>query len=202
MNPGDSMTRAPVLLLGLTLPILAGCSGNRFEQHWARADHGQAVRAFEADAGLQKNGDALFRAALVHAAADCEGCDPERARELLRRLIALQPDSDRAREAERLLLVLERLEALEDSLRSRDDGLRELQSSLEQVEERARVVELLLEHHTTRSELLLELNKRLEKDLVDAHAQLEALQEELRRLKEIDLKRTESGGPATAPDDG
>lgn len=201
MNSMDSMTRAPMFLLALTLPVLAGCAGNRFDQHWARADHGQAIHAFEADAGLQKNGDALFRAALVHAAADCDACDPARARELLRRLVALQPDSDRAREAERLLLVLDRLEALEDSLRDRDHDLHELRSTLDQVEERARVAELLLEHHTTRSELLLELNKRLEKDLADAHAQLEALQEELRRLKEIDLKRTESGAPPANPDD-
>lgn len=188
-------TSLPLVVVVLLAPsILSGCATSRFDQLWESGRYDEAIQEFEADRSLQTEENALFRAALAHAVPGTPTHHPERAEELLRRLIALHPGSARATDANRLLTLLAHIERLDQTVKDRDEAVRDLTSRVQELEERARIAELLLEHQTTRSELLHELKSRLERDLREAQDQLHALQEELRQLKEVDLKRSGSGG--------
>lgn len=199
MKAVDSMVRMTQrpLTLALALLLPAGCASSRFDQYWESGQYVEAIRDFEDDPSLQTKDRAIFRAAVAHTRPDSPVFDPGRAEELLRRLLARHPGSDHAEEASRLLALVIHVGQLNEAAGRRERELEELTAEMKALEERVSLAELLLEHQTTRADLLQELKERLERDLREAQNQLRNLQEELRQLKEVDLKRT--GGRTVHP---
>jgi tetratricopeptide (TPR) repeat protein len=88
----------------------------RMEGRYARA-----AAAFEAESGLRSSEPALFNAAVAYSEPRNAERDPRRARELLARLLRLNPDTRYAEPSNRLAALLD----LEIGLRQRIRGLEE-----------------------------------------------------------------------------
>lgn len=113
------------VLLGLAAVL--GCagglvgSGGAFERHFEAGRYRAAVDTFEADSSLQRRETPLFRAGLVYAAPGDSVHDPERARDLLSRLLELHPGTEYRHEARALLALLEQVrEAADRAVRLQD----------------------------------------------------------------------------------
>lgn len=158
-----------------------------------------AAALFESDSSLHTHAHALYRAALLYGTPGLPTYDPVRARDLLERMLALDPESA-SWESSSMLSLLRELDRVEkvadarrtelatraDQLASEADGLRR---RIVWLEER---IQTQVEQH----ELLRRVVNRLEADLRDREARLQALQSELDRLKAIDLQTPPRPPPA------
>jgi len=166
----------------------AGCS-SVFDRSFNAGRYDEAVRAFAADSALHSQPGALYRAALAYATPGHPAHDPARARDLLGSLLQRFPGNRHHREAVAMYNLLESTDRLER------DGAR-IESELDSL--RQRVVELerrLTEQEATRiavastNVVLRDSLDRAQRMLRVREAQMRALQDELRGLKQIDLGR-------------
>lgn len=109
--------RATTAGLVSLLLAAAGCASlgilprtTEFDRHFEAGRFRAAVETFEADSALQRREDPLFRVALLYADPHEPFHDPERAGDLLRRLLELHPDTEHGPEARSLVALLDRLE--------------------------------------------------------------------------------------------
>ncbi len=186
--------------LALTLATAcAACATRPFDVHFEAGRYDEAVRTFQTDTALHRDERALLRAAIAHAVPTSGAYRPDRARELLRRLLTLYPDGKHGRDARTLLALLDELDlaAIEaQRLRQRVDSLRLRVSELE-AERHA--LQTLLERERNQADLLRILAERLESNLRRTEYELRMLNDDLQRLKEVDLERLRSRGTTPPP---
>jgi len=163
----------PVSRCVLVLILLAtgGCATSNFDRDFASGRFDQAVRRFEADSTLWNEERPLFRAAAMHATPGATVYDPARAQAYLQRFLNLFPRSSRAEEARRLHALVSEI------LRLRDEAVH-ANSVADSI--RTQLDSLRSTNATQAQQYEAELRRR--------DAQIQALQDELERLKAIDLK--------------
>jgi hypothetical protein len=190
------------LCLVLLVPLAAGgCANRAFDQHMAAGRGAEAATAFREDSSLHGNERRLFRAALVHAAPDRGAYEPQRARDLLVRLLDEHPHSVHRESAIGMIALIDEVGKV------RSAGIaREQQREAERARLHADIVRLESELGSARSRLAAQDEDnfmlrgtvdRLQAILRDREAQLAVLRTELDRLKAIDLRSTSRPGPST-----
>lgn len=119
-----------LVAVALVSLMLSGCATSRFQAHVEHGRWTEAADTFAADTSLHANPDALFAAGLLFGTPGRPTYDPERARGLLRRLVADHPRSAQAREAAVLIPLLDQVLALREELRQlKEIDLRPLKAS-------------------------------------------------------------------------
>lgn len=186
---GGGLAVAAVLIL---CAAAAGCAGsflsggNTFERSFESGRYGDAMEAFERDSALQRQEEPLFRVGLLRATPDRPYYDPERARELLGRLLDLHPTTRFRAYAEGLLSLIDRVEAVSTRVAT-------LETRLAETRDRADSLRVERREAVARAD-------SLEAELADAEeleAELAAARERAARLeKQLDqLKRVHLGQP-------
>jgi hypothetical protein len=175
----------------------AACATSQFDRHFEAGQYTEASRLFAEDSALQRREQALFRTALVYALPASPVYQPTLARDLFERLLTLYPKTSYRSDVAFLTGLLDEVERLETTAADRSVELERLTRRLDEVEERARWLETLLERQELQSSIFRELAERLELELRETRAQLGTLQDELERLKEIDLKARPRPGGST-----
>jgi hypothetical protein len=153
---------------------LGGCAHNAFQRALDRGRLDEAARLFAADSTLQRRENPLFRMAVARATPGSTIYDPAEASAELRVFLDRFPRSSHRSEALRVAALLRQLERLSDQvarLTQRADSLAAHADSAT-----ARVVQL----RRGSQELQFELRR--------SQANLQEVQEELARLKAIDLR--------------
>jgi hypothetical protein len=172
--------------------VVAACATTQFDRALNAHRWSDAASAFDADTALQHDETALFRAAMLYTFPTRATYDPERARELFRKFLALYPDSPNRQQAIDQLALLEAMQRVEtvSDQRVRDLQNKIAQIALDTVHLHARLdsIAVRLQAEQDQSALLRKVTTRLESDLQDRETQLRALNDELNHLKEIDLK--------------
>jgi hypothetical protein len=154
------------------------------ERRWA-----EAARLFSADSTLLNDEQALYSAAVLFGSPAKPTYDPERARVLLRRLLAAFPGSKYAPDAtDRLALIDEAVNA-----RSGVARVRELEARIAELTAQQGRLRAQLDSAQAQSEASKRSAARLEADVRERDEQLRALRLELKQLKEIDLKPRPAG---------
>lgn len=173
-----------------TLMPLA-CASTQFDRYFEARQWSDAAREFAADSTLRSDDRALFRAAQLFGSPDSDAFDPERARQLLDDLIRLHPGSKQVGPALTMIALLDEVQRVRNDVILRE---RELQAEIhvlahdvEQLQERIRWLESRFVAQEEQNQTLRRIADRLEFDLRDRENQLRALQDELDRLKDIDL---------------
>lgn len=172
----------------------AACASTPFDRHFEAGRYAEASVAFSADSALQRSERPLFRAALAHALPASPVYQPARARELLDRLLALYPKSSHRHDATHLAALLEEIDRLETSASESGAEIERLNRRVAELEERARWLDAMLSRQEVQANASRELTERLDAELRETRAQLRTLQDELTRLKEIDLKERRRSG--------
>lgn len=165
-------TRAAAVLLALTAVV--ACASNGFHRAAAAGRTDEMIRVFEADPSLWKDDDALLQIGLVYALPGSPHYDPAAAREYFKRLTSLHPTSEQSAQARRLDLLLAEIQRLADAAEQRQDSLEHLAAHVDSLDGR------LGEQRQIVAQLQAEVRRR--------DAQIKALQDELDRLKAIDLR--------------
>ncbi len=171
----------------VALLALAGSAGacvhrvRPFQRAFDSGNVAEATRIFDRDTSLWRDEQALFRTAAARAMPGSPVYEPARAHAELQSFLALFPQSEHRGEALRLEALLTQIERLShenralalraDSLAARGDSLDARGDSTG-----ARLAE---QRRTT---------LQLQADLRRTDAELKAVQEELARLKAIDLR--------------
>lgn len=191
------MKRVPVALaLGSAL-ALSSCATSQFDRHFEAGQYLEASRIFAEDSALHRHEQALFRAGLVYALPASPVYEPTLAQELFERLLTLYPKTGYRTRIAFLNGLLTEVQRLERSAAERELEIRRITRRITEVEERARWLESLLERQELQTSTFRDLTERLETELRQARNQLHTLQEELDRLKEIDLKERRRPGQGT-----
>ncbi len=174
--------RAVVVALVL---LVSACSRAPFERYIAEQRWDDAARAFAADSALMNNEAALYEAGLLYGSPTRSTYDPERARTLLRRLVARFPDSPHRADATDRVALLEELIAARAGVAARQ---RELEAKIAELTSAIQRMRTASDSVQLQSDALRRNAAKLESDLREREEQLRALRLELRQLKEIDLK--------------
>lgn len=114
------MIRARLLAIGICLGVVSAtaCATSALEQR-VRIPGAEVVGATLArDTALSWNPDALFQAALLHAAPSRPTYDPDRAAELLSAFVERFPTDPRRREASDRLALVNEVRLLRAELRA------------------------------------------------------------------------------------
>lgn len=172
----------------------AACASTPFDRHFEAGRYAEASVAFSEDSALQSREHPLFRAALTHALPSSPVYQPARARELLERLLALYPRSSHLKDAAYLTALLDEVGRLEKSASESGTAVERLSMRVAELEERGRWLDAMLARQEVQANAYRELTERLDAELRETRAQLRALQDELNRLKEIDLKERRRSG--------
>ncbi len=174
-----------VFLLGLVGTALgAACAhatGGPFDHAFDAGDYIEAARIFDSDSALWRNEAALFRTATARATPGGPVYDPARARAELQAFLEHFPRSEHRGEALRLDALLSQLQRLSEqnhALVLRADSLALRTDSL--------VVRV--DSAGARAAEQRRATTQLQADLRRTEAELKAVQEELARLKAIDLR--------------
>lgn len=194
------MTR--LLLPGILSCALAvgACATSQFDRHFEEGRYEELGRLFESDSALQRDEQSLFRAGVAHALPSSPIYQPEVASELFDRLLTLHPKTSYRTRVEVLRGLLNEVVRLESAAGAREAEIEQLTRQGEEARERIAWLESLLERQEAQANIFRGLAERLEAQLRDTKSQLESLQEELQRLKEIDLKERRRSGQGTTPD--
>ncbi|HEY4304575.1 MAG TPA: hypothetical protein VGM82_08920 [Gemmatimonadaceae bacterium] len=157
------------------------------EERWP-----EAKAAFESDTTLMNQDWALLVAARLYSSPTRGAYDPARARALLQRLLARNPQSKYRDEATDRLALIDGVVHERDSLaierRALDDRITQLTSD-------ARRLRVSLDSAIARNDTLQRSVSKMELDLRDREDQLRALRVELARLKQIDLNPRPAARP-------
>lgn len=168
-------TRTAVLLsLMCGVPACATTRITPFQRAVRDGDEAEIVRMFDRDSALHRNEDALFHVAVARTTPGSRAYDLGRARAELDTLLALYPQSRHRPDALRLdslIATIDRLSA--DTLR--------LSRSAAQLSDKADSLQARVAdaHRST---------AQLQADLKKTEQQLHDVQEELERLKTVDLR--------------
>jgi hypothetical protein len=176
--------RARVVGLACGVAALAACVRPPFQRYIDEGQWDQAKATFESDSSLLNEDWALLDAAKLYSAPNRGAYDPGRARMLLQRLIARNPETRYRVEAQDRLALIERVLRDRDSLSTER---RALGDRIAQLTSDARRLRVSLDSAIARNDTLQRNVSRLETDLRDREDQLRALRVELARLKQIDL---------------
>lgn len=198
--------RSDVFMIGLAVLLAsAGCATSQFDQHFEARRFGAAARAFDADPSLHDSERALFRAGVLHALPRSPAYEPDHARTLLNRLLLLYPETAHREEATRLLAFLAELERLEEETVRRERALqRDIETSTAEIvhlQHRIGWLEARIEVQRWHGRFLRKFIDRLETDLQEKERQLQALRDQLDRLKELDLQSAPPNGDGLPPTD-
>lgn len=173
------------LLLGLVGTALGGAcahaGGGPFDHAFDAGDFVEAARIFDADSALWRNEAALFHTATARAMPGSPVYDPVRAHAELQAFLDRFPRSEHRGEAlslDALLTQLQRLSDQNHALVLRADSLALRTDSLAARADSASARAAEQRRATT----------QLQADLRRTEEQLKAVQEELARLKAIDLR--------------
>ena len=189
------MTMPRALIIALIAPILAaGCAARPFHSHFEAGRFEEAARAFEEDPSLLRDQRALLRAAIVYADPASPAHDPERARELLDRLIEERGDGEYARHARWVLAFLDELGRREEEARRLQMRVDSLISRIAALEAESHSLQQLIARERLHADAFRALAERLQAELRRTEEELRGLQENLRQLKEVDLQRLGAGG--------
>ena len=183
MNKLFRADRTRIIALGLA--TTTACATTQFDRYLARQQWADAARVFAADSSLQNDEHALFEAGILYGSPARPTFDAERARALLRRLIARFPQSEHLGDA------TDRLALLDEIARAKGDAeahQRELAAQIEALTIETRQLHARLDSLSGQTDQLRRSAARTEAELHDREEQLKALRTELQRLKEIDLK--------------
>ncbi len=173
---------AAVALLAVT-GMVGACAhgGGAFQRAYESGNVAEAARIFDHDSLLWRDPEALFRTASARAMPGSPVYDPTRAHAELQTFLALFPQSDHRADALRLDALLAQLQRLTNQNRAlalRVDSFAARTDSLAARADSAGAH--LAEQHR--------LTLQLQADLRRTEAELKAVQEELARLKAIDLR--------------
>lgn len=178
-------------LLG-TIAACTACVRPAFQRYIDEERWDDARTAFESDSSLMNDDEAVLDAAKLYSSPNRGAYDPGRARILLQRLLARNPQSKYRAEAQDRLALVEAMLRQRDSLAAErrvvDDRIAQLTSE-------TRRLRLSLDSVVARSDSLQRSVSRLETDLRDREDQLRALRLELARLKQIDLNPRPAARP-------
>ncbi len=174
------------LLLGLVGAATLGAAcvhraGGPFDQAFDAGDLVEAARIFDSDSALWRNEVALFRTAAARAMPGSPVYDPVRAQVELKAFLVRFPRSEHRPEALRLDALLTQLQRLSDQNRAlalRADSLALRTDSLAARADSANA-RLAEQRRAT---------LQLQTDLRRTESDLKAVQDELARLKAIDLR--------------
>lgn len=182
---------AAVALLGCA-GFLVG-SGGTFERAFESGRHEEALATFARDTSLHTDEEPLFRVGLLRATPGRPFYDPDRARQLLNRLVEVHPDTDFRPYAEGLLSLLDRVE----ETTSRVEALR---AELAETEARTDSLRSALRETGVRVDSLedeLAVAEQVEKKLQAALARAARLEKQLEQLKQVHLQQPpDTGGGA------
>jgi hypothetical protein len=190
-RPPGSARRRLACIIGATTVFVA-CVRPPFQQEIAEGRWADAKATFESDSSLMNNESALIEAAKLYGSPTRGAYDPGRARLLLQRLLARNPQSKYRVEAE------DRLALLEGAIRERDSlsgERRALDDRITQLTNEMRRLRGSLDSANARNDTLQRTVTRMEMDLRDRDEQLRALRVELARLKQIDLNPRPTARP-------
>ena len=174
-----SLAVAAMLALGAASCVRPAFQRYLDEERWA-----EAARAFAADSSLLNDEHALYEAGLLYSSPDRGTYDPERARALLRRLVASFPDTRYRVDAS------DRAALLDSVLQSRANAAREQDLEVRIASLTAQMQRLRVSRDSiaAKGDTLQRAVDRMTADLRERDDQLRALRLELARLKAIDLK--------------
>jgi septal ring factor EnvC (AmiA/AmiB activator) len=177
--------KTPTLLAAAAFALAAaGCaSGTAVERHFRAGDLTEAARAFEADSSLHRRPDALYRAGLAYAMPKSPVYDPERALSVFERLQKEHPKHPQREHVAQLQEFLRLTDLQQERQWSRDARLRAQQTEITELRTQ-------LARERARAE-------RLDREVRERDARIQALQQELAALKQIDLNRPPPGAPPT-----
>lgn len=150
-----------------------------------------AATMFDSDSSLQAQPHALYRAALLYGTPGLATYDPSRARELIERMLELDPDAATWETNSVLALLREQdrsAQAAKVRERELEGRVAQLTSEADGLRQRLMWFEARLQAQDDQNEVLRRVLTRLEGDLRDRETRLGALQDELDRLKAIDLR--------------
>ncbi len=165
----------------LLLVALAACTtaAGRADRDWRRGDVAAAAEGYERILAQETSGavreQALLRLAIACTMPGTPVADPERARGLLRELIADYPAGERRHEAGALLALLDQADAAAADVAAARREHERLETLIDQVK-----VDLAVKETTL---------ARLRNNLNEAEAELGRLRRALEELKRIDLQR-------------
>jgi hypothetical protein len=182
------MRRAQVLG-GITALLVTGCATSPFDRYFEAGQYELAAREYEADPSLVGNDRSLYRLGLAYAAPGTPVYDPERARDLLAQFETRFPTSEHRAEARILVGLLGEVTTLRSELaagRRQRDAVEETIRRLEMAN--AGLQDTVSVQHRRLQELQEELT-RVEAEVEAKDAGLRRLENELDRLKRIDLER-------------
>jgi hypothetical protein len=172
-------------LTALALAAATACVRPAFQRYLDEGRWTEAAQAFAADSSLLNDEHALYEAGLLYSSPDRGAYDPERARELLRRLVARFPDTRyRVDATDRAAL----LDSIIDT-RQRVVRERQLEAQIATLTAQVQRLRAARDSAVTKSDTLQRAVDRISADLRERDDRIRALRLELDRLKAIDLKR-------------
>lgn len=177
-----SLARALVALL---LLAASACAPRAFDRYIRDEQWEDASRAFGADSALMNDEHALFTAGILYSSPARPTYDPDRAEQLLRRLLARFPGTAYRAEATDRIAMLNVMVAARDSAAARQ---RALETRIADLSNDVRRLRAGLDSAQAAGDVARRNTARLESDLHDRDEQLRALRLELRQLKDVDLR--------------
>lgn len=176
------------------------CASTRFNQHFEAQRWSDAALEFSADsATIRRDERSLFRAAQLFGSPGSSAFDPDRARALFEEFVQRYPGSDRVPSALSFIALLDETQRIRNEaiLRERElrNQIRTLTHEIQRLEDRIGWFESRFVAQEEQNATLRRIADRLETNLRDRESQLRTLQEELDRLKDIDLGSSRSQPP-------
>ncbi len=182
------MRRAHVLTAAVALAA-AGCTASALDRHFEAGQYELAARAYEEDPSVAGSDRALYRLALSYAAPGTAVSNPERARALLAQMVTRFPQSPHLPAARILAGVLGAMVDLSDQARVERQQLDSLRAVVQGLEATHATLQDTIGANRGRLTDLQAEVKRLQTEVEAKDAVLRRLEDELRRLKNIDLGR-------------
>lgn len=170
---------------GIMLASAVACAPPAFERDLSAKRWNDAARTFAVDSSLLNNEHALYDAGVLFGSPERSTYDPDRSRDLLRRLLSRFPETRyRAAATDRLALI-EAVLGVRDSAAVRE---RVLTAKIAGLTADVQRLHASLDSASGQTDASRRIAARLESDLRDRDDQLKALRLELQQLKAIDLK--------------
>ncbi len=176
-------TTPSTLILCATVALGGGCAHHpgAFDREYDSGRFEEAARIFDEDSALWRNESALFRTAAARAMPGSPIYDPGRAHAELKTLLDRFPASPHRVEAIRLDALLTQIDRLTEENRSLNERASTLTARIDSATNRVA--------EERRAALAASQSQaQLQADLRRTEAELKSVQEELTRLKAIDLK--------------
>jgi hypothetical protein len=186
--------RRAQFLVGITVLLVMGCATNLFDRYFEAGQYELAAREYETDPSIVGNDRGLYRLGLTYAAPGTPVYDPERARDLLAQLETRFPNSKHRATARIIGGVLGEIATLRSELAAGQRQRDAAQQTIKRLEQaNAGLLDTISVQRRQLRELQEELT-RVEAEVEAKDAGLRRLENELERLKRIDLERPAPSG--------